>query len=425
MLNADSWKRVGQTVARLSAVLLLSTLPLMPSAQAASNGTILVCTQAGGDVQAAKDTLTAAGCTVIGEVPCQSGNFSILQVIPNNGNVAAAVAKFNGSIDANILSAEATFQSRSQFFFWPPRPTCTPNDPDYPSQYALPAMNWNDARCTLRLLGITQRAYPRVTVIDTGTNMVTPGDEMTSIQQFNFVGGLNGVSEAPLDSGVHGTACASIMAARTNNANFISGGASYNLPVKITACRVSNDGETIDTLDVLRAMTWCVDHQRDRGGPGVINLSINSTALPTYNGSSVVQAIAQAARKQGDLIVNGSGNLGVVDPSPEKYLRRVMAYDQDNNVASFSNTGPFKAGAPGVDIAVIAGNPASTLFGDGTSFSGPNWGSAICFLQSFVPWSNPVRLDNIVYQTADNTAQGNKIPNFNRATIYTLLFGWW
>ncbi|PZM86113.1 MAG: hypothetical protein DKT66_01545 [Candidatus Melainabacteria bacterium] len=425
MLNANSWKRFRQTAIKVSAVLLLSAFPLMPSAQAA-NGTILVCTQAGGDVAAAKQALTDAGCTVLAEIPCQTGGFSILHVRPNNGDVAGAVAKFNGKVDANILSAEASFQSKlSGWFNWPPRPSCVPNDPDYPDQYALPAMQWNDARCTLRLLGMGQRAYPRITVIDSGHNLVTAGEEMTQVRQFNFAGGANGVAEAPFDSGVHGTAVSSIMSCKTNNSTFIAGTASHNLPVKVVACRVTNDGETIDTMDVLRAMTWCVDNQALRGGPGAINLSINSSILPTYNGSSVVQEIAKAARKQGDLFVNGSGNSGIVDPSPEQYLRRVMAYDENNQVAAFSNTGPFKAGAPGVNITVVAGNPAQIYHGDGTSFSGPFWAGGIAFLQSFVPWSNPVRLDSIIYRTCDDTPQGNKIPNFNRALVNALLFGWW
>lgn len=425
MLNENSWRSISRTALGFSAALLLSTLPFMPSAQAATGATILVCTQPGGDAQAAKDTLTAAGCTILAEVPCQSGAFSILQVRPNDGDVAGAVAKFNGTIDANILSAESTFQSRAQWHNWPPRPTCVPNDPDYPSQYALPAMNWNDARCTLRLLGISQRAYPRVTVIDTGTNLVTAGDEMMNVQQFNFVGGLDGVAETPFDSGVHGTGVSSIVGCKTNNNNYISGGASHNLPVKVTACRVSNDGVAMDTMDVLRAMTWCVDHQRERGGPGAINLSINTLELPTYNGSSVVQEIGKAARKQGDLFVNASGNLGQVDASPELHLRRVMAYDENNDVALFSNTGPFKAGAPGVNVALVTGYPAGTFFGTGTSFAAPNWAAGISFLQSFRPWSNAVRMDNILYRTADDTAQGNKIPNFNRAVIAAILWGWW
>lgn len=425
MLNANSWKRVRQTAIKVSAVLLLSAFPLMPSAEAA-NDTVLVCTQAGGDVASAKKSLTDAGCTILSEVPCVTGGFSILQVRPNNGDVNGAIAKFNGQVDPNILSTEATFQSRLiGFFNWPPRPSCVPNDPEYPDQWALSAMNWNDARCTLKLLGIGQRGPARVTLIDSGNNLITEGEEMTNIRQYNFAGGATGTAETPFDSGVHGTAVSSIMAARTHNSTFISGASSHNLPVKVTCCRISNDGASIDTMDVLRAMTWCVDNQNLRGGPGVINVSINNPTLPTFNGSAVIQEIAKAARKQGDLIVNGSGNSGLVDPTPEQYLRRVQAYDENNQVAAFSNTGPFKAGAPGTNISVVTGTPAAIMNASGTSLSGPYWAAGIAFLQSFVPWTNAVRLDNILYQTCDTTPQGYKIPNYNRAVVYTLLFGWW
>ncbi|MBX9951719.1 MAG: S8 family serine peptidase, partial [Candidatus Obscuribacterales bacterium] len=348
MLNADSIKRVKRTLAGLSALLLLNAFPFMPSALAAGNGTLIVCTQPGGDVAAARQSLTDAGCTVLSEIPFATGNFCIMHVRPNNGDVTAAVAKFNGSIDPNIVSAEATMASKTQWFCWPPRPSCVPNDPDFPSQYALPAMDWNDARCTLRLLGINQRAYPRFTTIDSGVNSISANDEMVNVTQYNFVGGLNGVPECNFDSGVHGTAVTGIAGARTNNSTFISGVSSHNLPVKIVSCRVSADGDTIATVDVLRAMVWCVDHQRERGGPGVINVSLNSFGLPKYNGSPVVQEIAKNARKQGDIIVNASGNEALVDPSPEKYMRRVLALDENNLVASFSNTGPFKGAAPGV-----------------------------------------------------------------------------
>lgn len=422
MLNANSLRKFRLRVAAMSALFVLQAFPLMSSAQAPPN-TIIVCTQAGGDVAAAKKTLTDAGCTILTEIPFVTGNFTILHVRPNNGNVTEAVAKFNGSIDPNIVSAEATLQSKKQWFCWPPRPTCTPNDPDYPSQYALPAMDWNDARCTLRLLGIGQRAYPRFTCIDTGVNDISAGDEMINVQQYNFVGGLNGVPENNFDSGVHGTAVTGIAGARTNNGTFISGVASHNLPVKIVSCRTSNDGDAIATVDVLRAMVWCVDHQAERGGRGVINVSLNSFGLPKYNGSPVVQEIAKNARKQGDLMINASGNEAIVDPSPEKFMRRVLALDENNQVASFSNTGPFKGSAPGVLVTTFD-SPNSIAFGTGTSYACPNWSGAVALMMSLSPNLTAARADNIVYQTANTTSQGYKIPNINKAVIATVLFGW-
>ncbi len=123
---------------------------------------------------------------------------------------------------------------------------------------------------------------------------------MIDVQQFNFAENANGIAEVPFDSGVHGTAVIGIAAASTNNSSYIAGVASHNLPVKVTSCRVQS-GAIIQTLDAIDAMIWCVDNQAQRGGPGVINMSINSFGLPKYNGSAVLQEIARSARKQGDL----------------------------------------------------------------------------------------------------------------------------
>ncbi|MBA3858635.1 MAG: hypothetical protein C0507_17145 [Cyanobacteria bacterium PR.3.49] len=421
MLNAVSFRKFGRIALSFTALMMLSAVPFAPSASAAG-GTILVCTQPGGSVETAKQTLRDSGCTILAEIPCEVGRFTILQVRPNGGNVTAAVSQFNGSIDANILSAEETFQTVASHSS---RRRCAPDDPEYPSQYALPAMQWNDARCALKLLGVKQRSYPRMTVIDSGINKITRKDEMEEVTQYNFTSGALGVRERPFDSGLHGTSVAAVACALTDNDRFIAGSASHNLPGKIVSCRISNDGATIDTMDVLRAMTWCVDNQRLRGGPGAINLSIQSPILPTYNGSSVVQEIAKAARRQGDLFVNCAGNEALVDPSPEKNLRRVMAFDEDNNVASFSNTGPFKAGAPGVNITTVTGTPPTIYVVSGTSLSSPYWAGTISFLQSFMPWNDAVKLDAIVYGTADKTSQGNRIPNYERALGALLFCGWW
>jgi len=264
-----------------------------------------------------------------------------------------------------------------------------------------------------------------MTVIDSGVNKVSRKDEMEEVTQYNFVGGVVGARERPFDSGLHGTGVAAVANCLTDNDRFIAGASSHNLPGRVVSCRVSNDGNAIDTMDVLRAMVWCVDNQRLRGGPGAINLSINSPVLPTYNGSSVVQEIGKAARRQGDLFVNCAGNEAMVDPSPEKNLRRVMAFDEDNNVAAFSNTGPFKAGAPGVNITTISNSPAQVYSVSGTSFASPYWAGTISFLQSFMPWNDAVKLDAIVYNSADRTRQGNRIPNYERALGALLFCGWW
>ncbi|HNB23509.1 MAG TPA: S8 family serine peptidase, partial [Candidatus Melainabacteria bacterium] len=154
-------------------------------------------------------------------------------------------------------------------------------------------------------------------------------------------------------------------------------------------------------------------------------MSLNALAgYPTYNASPVFQEIAKQARLKGDLFVNSSGNDGAVDPSPELNMRRVAALDEDNNLAAFSNTGPFKGAAPGVLVAAMD-SPTSVAFANGTSFAAPNWAGVCALVMSFNPYMNAVRADSIVYRTADTTSQGMKIPNVNRAILASLMWGWW
>jgi subtilisin family serine protease len=122
-------------------------------------------------------------------------------------------------------------------------------------------------------------------------------------------------------------------------------------------------------------------------------------------------------------MINASGNEALVDPSPEKFMRRVLALDENNQVASFSNTGPFKGSAPGVLITTFD-SANSIAFGTGTSFACPNWSGAVALMMSLSPNLTAARADNIVYQTANTTSQGYKIPNINKAVIATVLFGW-
>ncbi len=393
---------------------LLATL-CTPQAKAASDNTILVCTKPKANVQETKLKLANIGCTILRETPCLSGKFTVLQVKPNSADLQATLKRINAI--GGISCAEKNFPSVAQ-----QASLCTPNDPEFSSQYALQSIKWSEARCTLKLLGINQRVQPRFTALDSGCSKIQNGNEMIDVQQFNFAENANGIAEVPFDSGVHGTAVIGIAAASTNNSSYIAGVASHNLPVKVTSCRVQS-GAIIQTLDAIDAMIWCVDNQAQRGGPGVINMSINSFGLPKYNGSAVLQEIARSARKQGDLFVNASANEGIVHPSPERSIRRVLALDENNLLASFSNTGPFKASAPGVLITTFD-SPHSIAFGIGTSYACPTWSGCISFLQSINPNLNAVEADAIVYRTSATTTQGYRLPDLNKAVLHSVLFPW-
>lgn len=400
------------------ALLLLISVTAVPQAMAAADNTLIVTTKKKAKIDEIRQKLTAAGCSVIREIPFSTGKFTIFHVSPNNGDAAAAMVQIDRIKGVNTV--ERNFQSTTQASAF-----CSVNDPDFPSQYGLQNVRWNEARCTLKLLGINQRATPRLTLIDSGCNRINSGDELTDVTQFNFVGGVNGVQEAPFDPGVHGTAVCAIVSARSDNSTFIAGVGSHNLPVKVVCCRCSGDGTTYATVDVIQAMAWCMDNQALRGGPGVINVSLNSFGLPKYNGSPTIQEIAREGRKQGDLMVNASGNEGplLVDNSPEKYMRRVLAVDENNILAPFSNTGPFVAAGPGVAITTFD-SPSSIAFGHGTSYASQFWTGAICLLMSLNPRLNAVEADAIVFRTAQKTSQGYKVPDINKAVLQSALFTW-
>jgi hypothetical protein len=231
---------------------------------------------------------------------------------------------------------------------------CSPNDPDFPQQWGLPDMNYPAALCRARPTRI-----PAMTYIDSGVNPVFPF-ELALIQQLNFANGADGKREFPFDAdtngnGYHGTSTSGTGGATTNDHEFIAGVASVREPIFITMLRVADPpGTTITSADLVDAFAWCLDHQQERGGPGPINVSINSSPPFTLNTFPPLQALSQSLEAQGDLVVNGAGNTGTEDSSPDSVgIRRVAGTDENNQLASFSTFGPFNAAAPATNILVF------------------------------------------------------------------------
>ncbi len=313
------------------------------------------------DVDKFKERLQKRGLVIVNEIRSTTEGYGIFEVQSIKGTAQSALINVRNSADVDLEAAEIKFASKPN--------ACVPsiNDPEFVSQLFLQQLNFSEMRCLLDAMNITQIVQPRITIVDSGVKPIT--NEMTNITQFNFASEANGLPEAAFDAGFHGTAVATIAGAATNNGVLYTGISSHSNPsVKITSLRTSNDGNTIDTLDVLRALTWCVDNQAARGGVGVINLSINSSTLPTYNGSTVVQGIAKSLAKHKDLLVNGAGNTPMLDPSKQfKFIRRVGGIDENDIYWTSSTYGPFKSVAPSVHIRTHNTLTGAPGYGDGTS----------------------------------------------------------
>lgn len=385
----------------------------LPALAQSSTESLTLMTTKDADMKALTEIVNDSDLKVMRDIYSTRGHFHIVELQAKKGTLAEGQKKLIAKKSASIRSLEVTPKTKFEA-----TPVVFPNDPNSPLQYSLSVMNFNTALKVLASTGGHQRTNPHITLIDSGIKPF-PG-EMDQIAQYNFVGGANGIPETPFDSGQHGTAVSSLAASTTNNKTLLAGVGTNRLPVAVTMCRISNDGSTISTFDVLDALTWCIDNQVLRGGPGAVSVSLNSTAPPTYNGSSVIQNLALELRQQGDLMVNGSGNTGTEDPSPEQYLRRVGATDQNNLQASFSTFGPFLAYAPGVSIASLDALTNGIFFVSGTSLSTPNWAGSVAFLQSLNPRLTAPQADSIIFDTATITSQGFHLPNIARAVTRAL-----
>ncbi len=374
---------------------------------------LLIMSKPGKDPDRFKQRLEKRGLAVVNEIRCAKDSFAIYEVQPKTGNIKTALNQVLASQDEDLEAAEVKFGSKTN--------ACTPsiNDPEFPSQTHLQTLNFSEMRCLLDAMGISQQQQARVTVIDAGISPIT--NEMTDVVQFHFVAGANGVSETPFDTGIHGTAVSSVLGSRTNNGNLFTGISSHSNPaVKLISLRVADNTGAIDTMDAIRALTWCIDHQTERGGAGVINLSINSTQLPTYNGSTIVQGLAKSLKKQDDLIVNGAGNLGIEDPSKEKYIRRVAGLDESEVRWVNSNFGPFTAAAPAVNVRCWNNSTSAPFYATGTSLSTPCWAGAVALIMSLNPNLTAPKADKLLFKEGRETSQGYIVPDLRAAVIKAL-----
>jgi len=399
--------------------------------------TLLFLLKPGADMTRVANIISGVNGTVVKSTTIQATGQQVLKVRVPSGTSADAQNSIKAMADTNITGVERNYYLRLQNLGYGKKDqeqgmeTCSPNDPDYPQQWALPDLHFPEALCRAR-----PDRIPAMTYIDSGVNPVYPF-ELVLVQQFNFADDAGGVREYPFDADTnnneyHGTGTSGTGAATTNDHEFIAGIASAGTPVFLTMLRVADPpGTTITVADVVDAVTWCIDHQRERGGPGPINMSINSAPPYTINSSSVFQGLAQSLQAQGDLLVNGAGNTGTEDASPEQYIRRVAGIDENNQLASFSVFGPFYAAAPAVNILVF-GAPTngfglpSLVYVNGTSQAGPYWAGSIAFLMADCPGQklNAVQADAIIFNTATVTNPTGplnlqyNIPNLKSALDY-------
>jgi len=212
------------------------------------------------------------------------------------------------------------------------------------------------------------------------------------VNGYNFEGGNNDI----VDVNGHGTAIASIITARTNNAKGISGVA---WGAKIMALRALDQSGNGGYKGVAEAIHYAVDN-----GASIVNMSFG-TDVPV---SELADAVKYAADRN-VILVSATGNEGigrVLYPAAYEDVLAVAAINRLDVLASYSNYGPeVDLVAPG-DHYVVAGldNPtSSTAYSEasGTSFAAALVSGSLVLLKSHYPNIANKTLVRIVKDTAD------------------------
>jgi hypothetical protein len=256
----------------------------------------------------------------------------------------------------------------------------TPDDPEYPAQWALPRLQAPQVWDLSRGLGVT------IAVVDSGVDASHPDLGPQLVAGFNAIDG----SEDTADDHGHGTRMAGIAAARGFDGFGVVGLAPEASLMPVKSLDASGHGTY---ADVARGIVEAVDR-----GARVINLSLGGDVASFTLSSAVDYAISR-----GVVVVAAAGNSGTSAPTyPAGYadVLAVGASAADDRRASFSNYGPWlDLVAPGVGIRTtdLGGGFADS---SGTSPAAPLVAAAAALVLAANPALQPSQVATILSMTS-------------------------
>ncbi len=223
------------------------------------------------------------------------------------------------------------------------------------------------------------------------------------------------IDASGIDVGFHGTFCAGIAAAATNNGDGIAG-AGWNC--RIMPLKVSAPDSGLTSTAIAGAFAYAADK-----GASVISMSFGGPGDPGV--PEFFQALVDMATHSGTVCVAAAGNDGLSDPvypAACDHVLAVGATDFDNARASFSNWGPWvDVAAPGSSMwSTICQNYTFTdldqlfyivlfgwdglnpyMYGDGTSFACPLTAGVCGLVRARYPYLTPQLVIQHVIATGD------------------------
>lgn len=231
-----------------------------------------------------------------------------------------------------------------------------------------------------------------IAIVDTGVDSSHPDLSSKVVGQYSFTGTTK-------DGFGHGTHCAGIAAAATNNDVGIAG---MCPKCSILSVKVLDDQGSGYMSDVASGITYAASH-----GARVISLSLGGAAV-----SDTMRSALQYAVSHNVLPVCAMGNSGSSSNTPEPAYWHdclsVIATDQNGAKASFSNSG-VKADVAAPGVAILSTMPTypvtlTTSYGyrtnydalSGTSMATPMVAGVAGLVLSQNPNLNPAQVAGII-----------------------------
>jgi thermitase len=274
-------------------------------------------------------------------------------VMEKNNKLGFEVVKVKGSVEATIekLKKDPNVEYAEPNYYL--HATYTPNDPYFSSrQYGPQKIQAPQA------WDIAEGSGVKIAIVDTGVQSNHPDLAGKVVGGWDFVDN----DSTPQDGNGHGTHCAGIAAAVTNNSTGIAGTAPK---ASILAVRVLDNSGSGTWTAVANGITYAADQ-----GAKVISLSLGGTV-----GNSGLQQAVNYAWNKGSVVVAAAGNAGNTAPNYPAYYSNAIAVastDQNDNKSSFSTYGSWvDVAAPGSSI--YSTYPTSTYASlSGTSMATPH-----------------------------------------------------
>lgn len=287
---------------------------------------------------------------------------STLQTLRANPSVQYAEPNYIVSIPPELAGAPML---RSE-------PASYPNDPMFAQQYAHRVSN------SLKGWEITQgNEQIVIAIVDTGVDLQHPDLLAKMVPGKDMVDG----DDQAFDGHGHGTHCAGIAAATTNNQIGVAG---FAPAAKIMPIRVLGNNGSGTSADVANGVIWAADN-----GAQVISMSLGSRSDAQVKAEAIQYALSKDA-----VVVAAMGNSGNEDksfPAATPGVIAVGATDIADKRASFSQYGSWiSVSAPGVNILSTfptSGTSSRKDYGSisGTSMATPAVAGAVALIRGQNP----------------------------------------